>query len=205
MEIEEADQLVTAEQWSDEVEVISPTRLRVAALDRLHGVEPRMIDWFFANLDRERYLAFHPVDHVDFAWVRGKQPGSYVGATHLTHQRYGGADPLMRAEISFINPRELFDTSLFTWNGVGVAVCAIVHLLDDAGTPELGEAGRFAHVGIGRDYGTELRSCWWLNTGPDSDIQWLTERRLQHVHEEFGYLERFLPDLWDRNAADAGD
>jgi hypothetical protein len=152
-------------------------------------------------MDEETYFRFHPVDHKAFAWVRGKAPGHHVGATHLTHHCYGGQPPLLPTEISFIPPGDLLDTAAFSAHGVGAAICAVVHRLDSAGHPYPGEAGRFMHVAIGRGYGTELRSCWWLNVTPDMDLDAATNRRLRHVHEEFAYLTGFLPGL---HAAEQG-
>jgi DAPG hydrolase PhiG domain len=196
MEIADANEVVTATEWADAVEVISPRRLRVATLDELPGVTPAMLGWWFAHMDRAGYMSFHPIDHEEFAWVRGKQPGRFVGATHLTHQRYGGTGPLMRAEISFIPVTEHLDPATFEQHGVGFALCAVIHLLDAEGRPEPEEAGRFVHVGIARDYGTELRNCWWLNTDERSDLERMTTARFRHVHEEFGYLADFLPGLY---------
>jgi len=196
MELVDAHQVVTAARWADEIEVISPSRLRVATLDELQGVTPEMLDWWFAHMDKPGYVEFHPVDHEEFAWVRGKEPGSYVGATHLTHQRYGGTGPLMRAEISFVDPRELFDPTTLEEHGVGFALYAVFHLLDEEDRPEPAEAGRFVHIGVRRTYGTELRNCWWLNTDERSDIERMTTARFRHVHEEFAYLAGFLPGLY---------
>jgi hypothetical protein len=192
----EAAQVVTALDWRDEVTVLAADRIRVAAVDRLGGVTPAMIDWWFSRMDETTYFRFHPVDHKAFAWVRGKQPGQHVGAVHLTHHCYGGQPPLLPTEIGFIPPGELLDVGAFAANGVGAAVCAVVHRLTEAGQPEPAEAGRFVHVAMDRGYGTELRSCWWLNIGPDTDLDVVTNRRLRHVHEEFAYLSGFLPALY---------
>jgi hypothetical protein len=192
----EAAQVVTALDWRDEVTVLAADRIRVAAVDRLGGVTPAMIDWWFSRMDETTYFRFHPVDHKAFAWVRGKQPGQHVGAVHLTHHCYGGQPPLLPTEIGFIPPGELLDVGAFAANGVGAAVCAVVHRLTEAGQPEPAEAGRFVHVAMDRGYGTELRSCWWLNIGPDTDLDVVTNRRLRHVHEEFAYLAGFLPALY---------
>jgi hypothetical protein len=200
MELTDANAVITAPEWSDHVEVISPSRLRVGTLDELRHVTPEMLDWWFAHMDRAGYMDFHPIDHEEFAWVRGKEPGRYVGATHLTHQRYGGSGPLMRAEITFLPPEERFDTALFERYGVGFALSAVIHLLDELGQPEPDEAGHFIHIGIARDYGTELRNCWWLNTGDDSDYDRMTTARFRHVHEEFGYLAGFLPALYKKRS-----
>jgi hypothetical protein len=196
MEIRQADQVVSALDWRDEVEVLSPARIRVAALDRLGGVTPEMIDWWFSRMDEQTYVRFHPVDHKAFAWVRGKEPGRHVGATHLTHHCYGGQPPLLPTEITFIPPGELLDDGAFAAHGVGAAICAVVHRLDARDHPYPEEAGRFLHAGIRRGYGTELRSCWWLNVTPDTDLDAATRRRLRHVHEEFAYLTGFLPALY---------
>jgi hypothetical protein len=196
MEIEQADGVVSASDWRDDIEALSPDRIRVAALDRLDGVTPEMIDWWFGRMDEATYTMFHPVDHKAFAWVRGKRPGRHVGATHLAHHCYGGDPPLLRTEISFVPPAEMLDTSAFAEFGVGAAVCAVVHALDENDRPYPEEAGRFMHVAVRRSYGTELRSCWWLNLTADSDVDVLTHRRLRHVHEEFAYLTGFLPGLY---------
>ena len=193
---DEAAQVVTALDWRDEVTVLAADRIRVAAVDRLGGVTPAMIDWWFSRMDETTYFRFHPVDHKAFAWVRGKQPGQHVGAVHLTHHCYGGQPPLLPTEIGFIPPGELLDVGAFAANGVGAAVCAVVHRLTETGQPEPAEAGRFVHVAMDRGYGTELRSCWWLNIGPDTDLDVVTNRRLRHVHEEFAYLAGFLPALY---------
>jgi hypothetical protein len=196
MEIAQADQIVQAPSWRDDFERLGPDRLYVTAVDVLVGVTAEMIEWWFQNMDRELYLAFHPVDHKDFAWVRGKRPGAYVGATHLTRQLYGGEGPLMQAHITFTPPGELFDVEQLAPHDVGIVICARVHLLDEQGQELPDEAGRFAHVGVRRPYGTELRTAWWMNVGPNVDMDWQTTRRYQHVHQEFAYLAGFLPGLY---------
>jgi DAPG hydrolase PhiG domain len=201
MEVAGADLVVTSAQWQDGIEVLAADRIRVAAVDRLGGVAPEMIDWWFGRMDGDTYHRFHPVDHQKFAWVRGKQPGRYVGATHLTYHCYGGPpSPVLRTEISFIPPGELLDTGLFPAHDVGAAVCAVVHALDVEDRPQPGEVGRFLHVARRTGYGTELRSCWWLRVGEDTDLDLVTKGRLRHVHEEFAYLTGFLPQLYRERA-----
>jgi hypothetical protein len=91
---------------------------------------------------------------------------------------------------------EHFDTSFFEEHRVGMALFAVVHLLDENDQPASEESGRFVHVALERDYGTELRSCWWLNLTPESDLELLGPGRLRHVHEEFGFLQGFLRSLY---------
>jgi DAPG hydrolase-like protein len=190
------DMLITAETWEDGVTELSPQRLLLRARDDLPGVSPAMFAWFFAHLDRDLYLRFHPVDHEHFAWLRGKEPGRYVGATHLTHQRYGGTGPQMRAAITFREPAEVLDVAALAAAGA-MAVCATVRLVGEDGREQDDEGPRFAHVALPRDWGTELRSVWWLPVDAGTDREWVTEGRLRHVHEEFGHLARFLPEVAD--------
>jgi DAPG hydrolase PhiG domain len=196
MELVDADQVVTASAWEDGYERLGPSRLFARAVDRLEGVTPEMIDWWFANMDRDLYLQFHPTDHKEFAWVDGKRPGFYVGATHLTHQLYDGQGPLMRAEISFIPPETIFDVGTFAEHDVGVVVCALIHFLDENDRRVPRDPGNLVHVGVRRAYGTELRTAWWLHVAPDADMDWQTTRRFRHCHEEFGRLAGFLPGLY---------
>ena len=196
MERFEANDVVRAKEWHDAVETISEVEMRVSALDHLDGIEPAMIEWWFSNMDAELYFQFHPCDHKKFAWSRGKQAGTHIGATHLTYHQYGGADRVLRTEITFQPLEQHFDTSLFEPNGVGMALFATVHFLDEQDRPAEQESGRFVHVANKRDYGTELRSRWWLVVDDTSDRELLGPGRLRHVHEEFGYLQGFLRSLY---------
>jgi hypothetical protein len=196
MRISAASEVVTAPVWRDEVERLSPTEVRVAALDELRGITPEMFEWWFANMDYATYRQFHPNDHKAFAWTRGKEPGQYVGATHLTYHQYGGSGPILRTEISFVEPATLYPPATRAALDGGHALVAIVHLLDEQDRPGAAEAGRFTHVVLPREYGSELRSCWWLNVGPATDLELVTTGRLRHVHEEFAYLQDFLPAMY---------
>ena len=196
----EADEVVTAAQWTDRVELVGPAEVRVSAVDRLAGVTPAMFAWWFAAMDAESYRWFHPRDHCDFAWTRGKTPGGYVGATHRTHHRYGGTGPLLRTEITFLEPGSVFSPAGLGALGRGHALAARVHPLDDRDRPAARAGGHFVHVVLPRPGGGELRSKWWLRVDEDTDLELVTAGRLRHVHEEFGFLQQFLPGLYDRRA-----
>jgi DAPG hydrolase PhiG domain len=132
-------------------------------------------------------------------------PGAYVGATHLTHQRYGGEGPLMRAAITFLEPSELFNAATLAEHAIGATVCASVRLVDEAGVEEPDEAVRFAHVALAHAWGTELRSAFWLTVTPATNVERATVGRLRHVHEEFAELAGFLPAVYRERAAPAAN
>jgi hypothetical protein len=192
----DADEVVRAAGWRDAVRVPGDGPVTVAAVDYLGGITPEMVGWWFGRMDAETYQRFHPVDHRKFAWVEGKRPGHYVGAAHLTYHCYGGPpSPVLRTRISFVPPEEMIGPTVLAGLD-GLAVCAVVHALDERDEPEPEEAGRFLHVARRTGYGTEFRSAWWLATSADTDLELITEGRLRHVHEEFAYLNGFLPDLY---------
>jgi DAPG hydrolase PhiG domain len=195
----DASAVIEDPSWWDAVERRTAIDVRVSTVDHLRGITPTMFGWWFANMTAETYQDFHPRDHAAFAWTRDKRPGEYLGATHRTHHRYGGTGPVMRSEITFVPPVELFPPTALTRLGGGHALAAVVHPLDEDDTPLVTESARFVHVALPRDYGSELRCRWWLslpeNAG-DADLDRVTVGRIRHVHEEFGYLQEFLPALY---------
>jgi hypothetical protein len=192
----DAAAVIEAASWSDGVERHGAADVRVRTVDQLHGISPEMFAWWFANLTASTYHDFHPTDHAAFAWTRNKRPGGYVGATHRTHHRYGGADPVLRSEITFVPPETLFPADALARLDGGHALAAVTHPLDEHDIPLPEESGRFVHVVLPRDYGSELRSKWWLAPTPDTDLDLVTTGRIRHVHEEFRYLQGFLPALF---------
>ena len=202
MLLADANDLMLPDQDHDQMEELPNGQVRLHLVDPLEGVTPEMFEWWFGHMERDTYMQWHPHDHQEFAWVSGWEPGRYVGATHMTRQTLGGGGAPMRADITFV-PRALwFDWKLFEPNDVGVVVCAIVHMHDEDGNPREEEAARFVHLGIRTDYGTEMRSSFWLNPGPGFDLERATKGRTKHVHEECKYLSGFLPGLYaERTAA----
>ena len=52
----------------------------------LDGVTPRMIDWFWSNMEKG-FALWHPIEHTGFRWeVRPEQ--SFLGAVHVAPQRW---------------------------------------------------------------------------------------------------------------------
>jgi hypothetical protein len=81
-------------------------------------------------------------------------------------------------------------------DGPGHLLAARVHPLDDRDRPAAAPIGHFVHVVLPRPGGSELRSKWWLRVDEHTDLELVTAGRLRHVHEEFGFLQQFLPSLY---------
>jgi len=196
----EAAAVIEDASWSDGVAPSALADVRVSTVDQLHGISPAMFAWWFANMDAESYQRFHPRDHAAFAWTHGKLPGEYVGATHRTHHRYGGTGPVLRSEVTFVPPETLFPATALDRLDGGHALAAVVHPLDEHDVPIPRVSARFVHVALPRDHGSELRCRWWLHLTADTDLDLVTTGRIRHVHEEFGYLQGFLPELFAASA-----
>lgn len=193
---DEADQLVERETFEDEIEVLSETEVRVGVLDRLEGITPAMFEWWIGNMDAENYRRWHPRDHKGFGWDGDRVPGHHIGHTHWTRQSLGGSGALMYAQLTFIDPSEMLDTSKFEAYGVGAAIIGVIRAIEAPGRPRDAEAGRLIHLLLHRPYGAEMRTCAWLSVPESGDVQTITRGRQKHIHEECGFLQGFLPALY---------
>jgi hypothetical protein len=182
--------------------------LHVAALTRMPGVSPRMIEWWFGEYMQttEHYKRWHPRDHIWMSW-EDKTPGTHVGAKHCVHEYIGGH--LNKLKISFLPPEEYFPNGLQDIPGA-VAICARSGLLD---RPI--DVGRMVHLALPKPWGCELHSRFWLGYVSSrsgsrivdrlGNLTWtrhalasvnLGRSLLVHCHEEMTTLAGFLPGLY---------
>lgn len=54
----------------------------------LDGVTPRMIDWFWSNMEKG-FVLWHPEQHEPLEWVRAPVHGNLLGAVHNAPQTWG--------------------------------------------------------------------------------------------------------------------
>ncbi|MDI6024637.1 hypothetical protein QBK99_00150 [Corticibacterium sp. UT-5YL-CI-8] len=188
----------------------------VCALTRMPGCRAKMVAWWFGWLGgTDQYKIWHPRDHLFSDW-ENRQPGSYIGASHLVHEYLGGDDgPVYKLRINFRSPEEFFDAEAYAAFD-GVAVCARTGSLD---API--NHGRTIHCVRNTDFGCEMRSRFFLGDIESRDAsivipserlselrgQRVTDelaRRLhRHAGEEMGYLAEFLPVLYRQVTGDA--
>ena len=170
------------------------------------GCRAKMIDWWFSWLgDTQWYRLWHPTDHIYSGW-EDRVEGRYVGASHIVHEHFAGADgPLHKLRISFHDPEEIFDKAQYRASG-HFAVCARPGPLEAPIS-----TGRMCHFIRDTDYGCEMRSRFWLGTIshrdptvaiPEAQVREMRKanldhefaRRLhQHCVEEMGYLAEIYP------------
>ena len=209
MRLDEANRLLEPGHLELETGVmrLESGQLLVAVLTPLRGVQGRMVEFWFGFLETtEQYKWWHPKDHVWCEWQGERGTGRYVGGTHHVHEYVGGQ--LQKLKINFREPSQVLDVSRFEEAGVTSLQYARVGPLEGEGW-----LGHIIHLCRDTDYGTEMRSRFWLGDVepvpeplPAEAIAALTPESLgrallRHCSEEMTYLGGFLPELYRTSAA----
>lgn len=183
----------------------------VSALTDMPGVSPEMVRWWFGDYMQtsDHYKRWHPTAHVWMDW-ENKQPGEYIGASHLVHEYIG--EDFSKLRIQFVPPEEILGP--VDLGADDVAVCARAGLLEQ---PIYG--GKMCHIIRPTETGAEMRSRFWLgmvskregNKPVPSTLGFVAntylarkfgvkksgaEDLMNHAIEEMGILAEFLPDLY---------
>ena len=185
--------------------------LHVACRTDLHKCSGEMFEWWFRfRPDTQKYIWWHPVDHVSSDWVECRD-GTHVGSVHVVEEFFTGL-PAEKLSIQFRDATEFFDPLAYRAarqaRTVSAAVCARIGLSHSPPRRPDGAVigGRLLHIGRDTPWGCTLRSHFYLGQDlpalgktpdeiasifPDTFGQAL----LQHCYNEFTYLSRFLPSL----------
>lgn len=185
--------------------------LHVAVRTDLRQCSGEMLEWWFRfRPDTQKYVWWHPVDHVSSDWAEGGE-GSHIGSVHLVEERFTGL-PAEKLAIQFRRPEEFFDPALYgrarSEGRLSAAVCGRVgfgHAPEREDGKVLG--GRLLHIGRDTGWGCALRSHFYMGQDlvamgkgaieieaafPDQFGQAL----LMHCYNEFTFLSRFLPSIY---------
>ena len=186
--------------------------LHVACRTDLHGCTGEMFEWWFRfRPDTQKYIWWHPIDHVFSDWAECRE-GTHVGSIHIVEEYFTGL-PAAKLSIQFRDATEFFGAAAYRAardsGAVSAAVCARIGTSHaptrDAEGRVMG--GRLLHIGRDTSWGCALRSHFYL--GQDlpamgmspSDITAIFSDEfgrglLQHCYNEFVFLSRFLPSLY---------
>ena len=156
------------------------------------GITPRMIDWFWSNMEKG-FLLWHPSEHEPLSWAVPVVPGNLVGAVHVAPQTWSDGtyrnlyirfeDPATLAPE--VQERIVFDHCVVA-AGLGFGPESLdvsepmgyrVHQWQAA---DFGVVGRSSAIG-----GTKVET-------PDDGLVWA-----KHCAEEIGNWGSFLPQLYD--------
>jgi hypothetical protein len=187
--------------------------LHVAARTDLRGCTGEMFEWWFRwRCDTQKYVWWHPVDHVFSTWRGELREDSHVGSEHVVTEYFTGL-PAEDLTIQFRDPAEFFDADAYAKARESGAVTSAVVARTGPGhdaprTPDGSVVGgRMAHIGRDTGWGLVLRSHFYL--GYDGPAAGMTPQQvadlfpvtfgqalLQHAYNEFTFLSRFLPSLY---------
>lgn len=214
MNLSEADRLLDPAPMNLETgyERLPDGVLHVACRTDLHGCTGEMFEWWFRfRPDTQKYIWWHPVDHVFSDWIGG-DGSTHVGSTHQVEEFFTGL-PAAKLLIQFREAAEFFDAKAYERaradKRISAAVCGRTsHGWDAERLPDgriLG--GRLLHVGRDTPWGCALRSHFYM--GQDLPAAGKTPEEvkalvpdefgvalLQHCYNEFTFLSRFLPSLF---------
>ncbi|MCP2622491.1 DAPG hydrolase family protein [Mycolicibacterium smegmatis] len=186
--------------------------LHIAARTDMHDCKTAMFEWWFRwRCDTQKYIWWHPIDHVSSHWAGDLSPDTHVGSEHIVVERFADA-PAAELVIQFHGADDVFDAERYRTavdrGDVSGSVLGRVgtghHPPRDTSGKILG--GRLLHVGRDTPWGFALRSHFHLGTDlpamgltpsevaaevPDE----LGRNLLLHAYNEFTFLSRILGGL----------
>ncbi|KXX62204.1 DAPG hydrolase family protein [Rhodococcus sp. LB1] len=187
--------------------------LHVAARTDMHGCTGEMLEWWFRwRCDTQKYIWWHPIDHVSSTWAGSLSPDTHVGSEHIVVEKLTDI-PDSELLIQFRDPEEFFDADRYREaRGCGHVSCAITGRISSGHEPPRDETGRvlggrLIHIGRDTDWGLALRSHFYLGADlpaagldpTEVELALPTEMAvglLQHAYNEFTFLSRLLPALY---------
>lgn len=169
----------------------------------LRGVTPRMLVWWFQNLEGEmevmgqriaRYRAWHPYDHVHASYARRLPDGSVGPGAQIRLCEFLGAN--RRYKVETVSTIEKLDEEGFIHNPRVHGVAGLVRM-EYRFTPVAEGTLYENRLLVGGTAGWRQRiSPWVQRFGFDEahGYAWL-----RHNIEEVGMFEHFLPQLYGRH------
>jgi hypothetical protein len=155
----------------------------------LDGVTPRMIDWFWSNMEKAMLL-WHPNQHEPLVWYIPPKHGDPIGSVHIAAQTWGDGT----RQIPYIKMEDLRTaadeiTSLIVYSHC-LLVAGYTQQTIDHGQPmsyrlhqweatDAGSRGKCSAIGATK------------KSTPEEDLVWA-----DHAIEEIGNWGVFLPPLY---------
>ncbi|URM98890.1 hypothetical protein LUW76_33705 [Actinomadura madurae] len=186
--------------------------LHVAVRTDMHGCTGEMFEWWFRwRCDTQKYVWWHPIDHLSSDWAGTLDPGTHIGSEHLVTERLTGL-PAQDLLVQFRDPTEFFDTVAYDEaRKSGAISAAVVGRVGFGHNPERVDGAvvgsRLLHVCRDTESGLALRSHFFM--GADLPALHLSPTEIeaqvpdelgralvQHAYNEFTFLSRFLPSLF---------
>ncbi|NMO02609.1 hypothetical protein HH308_15455 [Gordonia sp. TBRC 11910] len=187
--------------------------LHVAVRTDMHGCVGAMLEWWFRwRCDTQKYIWWHPIDHISSNWTGNLAPDTHIGSEHIVVERLTEIDTADLI-VQFRDPEEFLTPHLYRKARENADVsCAVTGRIATSHTPPRTDdgqvlGGRLMHIGRDTPWGLALRSHFFVGT--DLPAAGLTPAEveqqvptalavglLQHAYNEFTFLSRILPGLY---------
>lgn len=87
--------------------------LHIAARTDMHDCKTAMFEWWFRwRCDTQKYIWWHPIDHVSSHWAGDLSPDTHVGSEHIVVERFADA-PAAELVIQFHGADDVFDAERY--------------------------------------------------------------------------------------------
>lgn len=154
----------------------------------LEGVTPKMIDWFWANMEKGYYL-WHPSEHEEFYWEIKPEGKKVMGTIHVAPQTWSDGEriePHIRFEDLKDLSCDITDYIVYDHAIVVGAVC----LKKEEYKPTLPVIAYRIHQWEKTDSGVKgISTC--IGETREKGVIWS-----KHAGEEVGYWADFLPEIY---------
>jgi hypothetical protein len=168
--------------------------------DIVRGVTPRMLAWWFANLEGDiviagrrvnRYRAWHPYDHVHASYARRLPDGSVGPGAAICLREFLNGDP--RYPVATVTTIEKLDEQGFIHNPQLHGIQGLVRM--EYTFEQVPDGTRYVNrLLIGGSHGWRRRVTPWLQRFGFPEARGLAW--LRHNIEEVGLFEHILPPLY---------
>lgn len=157
----------------------------------LEGITPKMIDWFWANMEKG-FALWHPIEHTDFYWHTQPEGDKVIGTIHVAPQVWSDGT-MIKPHIRFENPADLPEdvTELIVYDHV-MAVAGISLTGENFKEDDPALAYR-VHQWESTDFGVRgISSAVPVEPEPlEKGLVWA-----KHGQEEINYWGDFLAQLY---------
>jgi len=164
-------------------ELLKSETVSLVVEHELHGVTPKMLDWWWDNLDNDNYKLWKSKDHIALEWQIPPSQVGHVGAIHMACESISDLPPQI-LRIRWEDPRSALITPIYGHVNVGSSLAP--------GTADI-PLGSLVHEYEETAFGARMRSHFIL---PAMVPPFFLDFLKKHNQAEMGRFSEFLPQLY---------
>jgi hypothetical protein len=157
----------------------------------LEGMTPRMIDWWWCNLEKG-FALWHPIDHIGFYWHTRPTGNQTIGKIYVAPQIWSDGsriEPHIRWEDVASLPEVIRDIIVYDHVAVAAGISLTGENMKEDAPPIAYRLHQYEKTDSGVKGTSSAIPC--EPEPPEKGLVWA-----KHGSEEIGYFQNFLPDLY---------